>query len=268
MATYLQGQQADRVFVNGEEAAFVFGRGTQVFPNAPLELSGWTQTRVVLDSAERWFEVGFKLDHELVGNPAAGWTDTGNYLKLDLQWSQELVSWSFGKFVPAPVPVVDLGGGVFEYWARAVNPVDSAVKTGALVCSISNGDARNNPLTSVIIAGVVQTLPRFPYYMPGDASKLQEDLIAKGFAGTTVTAPSATTWTISIPSVNYTAFAQSSRVGWPGYLVPDMYGNLTNTSDGLGFQGTFVNAAGVPIYTRAFARLKISGGTRYNAFLP
>ena len=268
MATFTKGHQLDRVFVGGEDAEFVFGRGTQIFPQAPIELSGWQQCRTLMDGNQRWFETGFQLDHLLTGNAAAGWTDAGNYFKLDLQWSTDLINWSFGKFMPAPVPVIDLGDGVYEYWARAVNPVDSMIKTEAISVSITNGDSRNNPFTSVILAGVVQNLPRFPYYMPADATKLQEDLILAGFAGTVVTAASATTWLVSIPSVNYTSFAQGSRIGWPGYLVPDMYGNLTNTVDGIGFQGTFVNEAGVPIQPRAFARIKISAGTRYNAFLP
>ena len=177
-----------------------------------------------------------------------------------MDYSNDLVNWTAGKFVDAPTPVIEREDGTREIWCRALNPVDAAVKTGALVCesTASNGDARNNPITSVMLGGTLLALPRYPYSFPTDASKLQADLIAAGFPGTVVTATSATVWRISVPSVNYIAYSDTSRVGWPGYLVADMFGGMTITVDGRGFTGTFVNAEGVPIKDKGFARLVIT----------
>lgn len=265
--TRTQGVIADRVFVGGQEADFVFGKGTQIFPNLPVELWGRTASRIVSDANEKWFEMGFRMDAALNGNAASGWTDAGDYFRIEPEWSLDMVNWQAGKFIPAPVPVVDLGDGSFEYWARAVNPQDSAVKSGAIFCSstATDGDTRNNPFTSLVLAGVTQLLT-FPYTMPGDAARLQTDLLAAGWTGATVTASAATVWTITIPSINYSSYAQISRVGWPAYTFTDALGNVT-TIDGRGFDGSFVDPAGTPIYPRAFGRLKITGGSRYNPYL-
>lgn len=266
--TRTQGVVIDRVFVGGQEVEFLFGRGTQLLPNLPFELWGMLAPRVVSDAGEKWVEVGFSMDHLLSGNPAAGWVDQGNYFRLEYEWSPDLVNWSVGKFVPAPVPIVDLGGGNYEYWARALNPVDAAVKSGAIQCSstAADGDARNNPFTSVTIAGVVQTLPNFPYTMPGAAAQLQTDLRAAGWTGATVTASAATVWNLSIPAVNFTSYAQGSNVGWPAYEVVDVLSGELLTISGRDFTGSFIDAAGTPIYPKAFGRLKISSGSRYDPY--
>lgn len=273
--TRTQGDVLEQVFVLGEEAEFVFGKGTQLFPNVPFGIWGMTQTRVVDHLGEKWFEVGFQMDHLLAGNPAAGWTDQGNYLRIDYEWSADLVSWSAGKFIGAPVPVVDMGAGVYQYWARALNPVDSAVKSGSIRVSsgypgqpgdIFTQDTRNNPFTGLTIAGVVQPLGGFPYTMPGDAARMQTDILARGWTGATVEASSATVWRIIIPGVSYTLYSQSSSVFWPVYLVADMFGVINSPVDRAGLTGTLVNASGVPIFQRAFGRLKISGGSRYDPY--
>lgn len=262
------GQQIDRVFHAGQEADFAFGRGTLLFSNAPIELYGRTESRVVSHAGERWFEFGFRVDAALTGNGATGWTDAASYLQLEPQWSPDLVNWSMGKFVPAPAPVVDLGGGIFEYWSRALNPQDSAIKTGSLVASNISGDVRNNGFTALVIAGVSQALPNFPYDMTvaGTAAQLQADIIALGWAGTVVTGSTAAAWSVSIPSVNYTSYAQSSYLSFPTYLVGDMFGVLNTPVSRAGFGGSFVDAAGTQIFTKAFARLKITAGTRYDPY--
>ncbi|MDP3850508.1 MAG: hypothetical protein Q8Q59_08400 [Luteolibacter sp.] len=271
---FVGGAEVGQVFFGGEEVEFAFGMGTQLMPHAGIYLEGFSSARVVADAGEKWFEFGFCLDMTgmgggLAGNSGAGWTDPGNYLLLEAQWSPDLINWSMGKFVPAPVPVVDLGAGVFEYWSRALNPQDSAVKTGALVVSRTNGDVRNNPFTSLVIAGVAQALPHFPYDMAvtGTAAQLQGDLEDLGWIGAIVTGSSRATWSISIPSVNYTSYSQTSRVGFPVYLVADMFGAINTPVDHIGFRGSFLDAAGTAIFPKAFARLKISPGTRYNPYL-
>ena len=123
--TFAGGVELDRVFVGGQEAEFVFGQGTQLFPNLPVPIWGAMEGRMVLDDVARWYEVGFRTDAPLSGNAAAGYTDSGNYVRLELQQSEDLMSWAMGQFVPAPVPTVDNGGGTWTHWARATRPSPS-----------------------------------------------------------------------------------------------------------------------------------------------
>lgn len=262
------GNVIDRVFHAGQEADFAFGRGTTMFARAPIELYGRTEARVVDDAGERWFEFGFRVDAALTGNGATGWVDGGNYLRLEAQWSPDLINWSMGKFVPAPVPVVTIGDGTFEYWSRALNPQDSAVKTGSMTAVNSTADTRNNGFTSLVIAGVAQALDHFPYDMsvPGTAAQLQADIRAKGWTGAVVTGTTAIDWSIFIPTVNYTSYSQSSYVGFPTYLVADMYGVINTPISSMFFFGAMVDAAATPIFAKGFARLKITAGNRYDAY--
>lgn len=258
-----QGEVVDRVFVGGQEAGFIFGQGTQIFPNTPVDIYGTTQARIVEDSGKKWFELGFRMDHLLSGNPAAGWTDAGNYFRIDYEWSDDLSTWSAGKFVAAPTPIIDLMDGTWEYWARCINPQDAAIKTANLVCSSSaaTGDSRNNPLTEIKIAGATQSLPNLPYTMPGDAAQLQTDLIAAGWAGASVTATSNLIWEIAIPNVTTSTFNATSYVAWPSYTISTPLG--PSVVNGRGFEGIYVDADGNVIHTKAFGRLKITKGTRY-----
>lgn len=270
---YHKGSEVGRVFVGGQEAEFVFGKGTQILPTLGAEIYGRTEARVVDDAGEKWFEMGFQMDHLLSGNPAAGWTDQGDYFRIDYEWSQDLTTWAAGKFVPAPTPIVDVGGGSYQYWARALNPVDAAIKSGEIRVSSGygqggiNGDitaeARNSPFTALTVAGVSLPLGGFPYTMPDDAARMQTDLRAF-YPDATIEASSSTVWRIIIPTVNFTSYSQTSKVWWPGYLIPDIFGDLTVLVDGAYFFGTLVDAAGTPIVTKAFGRLQITSGSRYN----
>jgi len=262
MATFYQGSRLGKVFFGGVEAAFVFGRGTQIFPHLPVELSGSCEARIVTDAAARWFEFGFTIDTSLTGNSGAGWTDPGLYVRLEIEWSPDLVNWSMGKFLPAPIPVVAAGDGTLQYWSRAINPQDANVKTGALVLAQTGGDVRLQPFTSLVIAGVSQALPNFPYAMPAGAAQLQADLRALGWANASVTAASSATWNIAIPVVNHIGAAQESWVGFTGFEEIDPIGGPF-IIDRFNAGGQFVDAQGTPIFPRAFARLKISNGTRY-----
>lgn len=268
--TRIKGVEASRIFYHGQETTFLFGKGTQIFPNLPVAVYGTSMSRVVTDSGQKWFEFGFMIDTTLTGNSSAGWTDSGNYFKLEPEWSLDLVNWSMGKFVPAPTPVVTVTGG-FEYWSRCIHPVDSSTKTGQLSLVSGSGiagalyDTRNNPFTALTIAGVVRALGGFPYTMPTDAARMQTDLAAI-FPGATVVATTDVDWAITIPNVSLTAYTQTNRISWPQYLVADMYGNINTPCNGADFKGTYVNASGVAIYDKAFARLKISGGTRYDPY--
>lgn len=262
------------MFYVGEEMEFMFGKGSAFFAKSPVALYGMTRVRMVDDVGKKWFEFGFEIDMTgmgggMIGNSGAGWTDPGNYLRLEAQWSDDLVAWQLGKFWPAPVPVVSLGADVYQYWGRAWHPQDAAVKTGALFFSNNSNDTRVNGFTSLVIAGVSVALGGFPYNMAiaGTAARLQADIRTAGFAGAVVTGTTALNWTISIPSVNYTSYSQNSWVGFPGFLTANIFGEVVNLVDKAIASGTFVDGDGVAIFRKAFARLKITAGTRYDPYL-
>ena len=194
------GEEVGFVFREGEEIEFAFGRGTQFFPNAPIEIYGRTQYRVVYDTDQQVFEVGFAIDAELTGNAATGWTDAGNYLKFEIQQSEDLVTWNMGRFIPAPVPVVDLGGGNFQYWARCLVPI-KWVET--LIDFRASSTRYGKEITAMGILGIDVYLPNFPYSMPADAAQLQTDLRANGYPDSVLTVDTATP--ISVEGRNYQA---------------------------------------------------------------
>jgi hypothetical protein len=268
---FVGGVEIGGMHCHGEEAGFAFGRGTQIFPNLPVAIYGAAKARVVMDAGEKWFELGFGIDTVLSGNAAMGWMDAQQYLRIEPQWSSNLVTWAMGKFTPAPTPMIDLGGGNREYWSRAIHPVDSAVKSAQIrVKSGGSGgiraDSRNNPFTGLVVSGVALALGGFPYTMPGDAMRMQGDLQVF-YPGSTVAAASNLAWEIIIPGVTTTAFGQTHRVTWPIYQAgTDFFGNPAYIW-GADFAGEFVNSAGVAIFTHAFGRLKISAGTRYDPYL-
>ena len=197
---FFGGVEIEAMHHDGEEIEFAFGNGTQIFPNAPVEIYGRTQYRVVHDADRQVFEVGFAIDTEMTGNAATGWTDSGNYLKFEIQQSDDLETWNMGRFIPAPVPVVDLGGGNFQYWARCVVPIKWQE---TLVDFRATSTRYGKEITSIEILGVDLDLPNFPYAMPADAAQLQTDLRANGYPDSTVTVD--TTSPISAEGRNYQA---------------------------------------------------------------
>jgi hypothetical protein len=264
------GRDVGKIHIQNKVARFIFGNGMQILPKLEQHLSGYTSCRMLWEGGQHWFEFGIRINAVLDGNPVDGWSDPKGYFRLVPEYSTDLVNWEGGKFTPPTSDMITShGDGRYTYWQRAVNPAASEIKSWAIYCesTVANGDTRNNPFTAVVIAGVTQALPRYPYTMPQDAAALQEDLIAAGWAGTTVTAGSDVVWAITVPTVNFTSLSQASSVRWPGYLVEDVFGNLTNTIDERAFEGNYVNAFGVPIYLKGFGRLRILPGPRYQITL-
>ena len=182
------GQEIDRVFHAGQEADFVFGRGTTMLAKLPAEIYGRTESRTVEDATALWFEFGFRMDVLLAGNGAAGYTDPGNYFRLECEQTEDLLNWSAGKFVPAPVPVVDHGDGTWTYWSRALVPVWwFNVLADLTLTSTRYGKT----ITELSIGGVPVSLPGYPYSMPAQAATLQTHLRAAGYTGATVTSVTA-----------------------------------------------------------------------------
>lgn len=264
---YHNGSIVDRVFHGGVEAEYVLTQGKMIFPepdpNLPFDFG--KLNRVVDDGNEKWFEFGFESPELLNGNAADGWEDPGGYCRIRAWRSEDLVTWD-NDVIASPNSPEATGDGTWNYWARCRFPVDSKVKTGQMwVESTSRGDTRNNPFTSLVINSVSRALGGFPYTMPGDAARMQADMRANGLTGALCVASSNIIWRIDIPNINYTQYATVNRVGWPGYLIADMFGALTITVDGIGFSGQFVNTAGVrTAVPNQFGRFGLSLGSRYD----
>lgn len=182
-SAYYGGAEVGAVYVAGQEAEFVFGRGTQILPTLGAAIWGVCEARTVADAVALWFEFGFRVDAELVGNAAAGFTDPGGYFRLDLQQSTDLTTWAMGRFLPAAVPVVDNGDGALTYWARATVPV-WWFKVVVDLSLTSNRYGKS--IAALSIGGGAVSLPGYPYAMPADAPALQADLRAAGYAGAEV----------------------------------------------------------------------------------
>lgn len=226
-------------------------------------------------SAEKWFEVGFESPILLDGNAADGWLDPHGHFLLRMHRSENLTSWDFD-FVECPSSPETIDGG-YRYWARCKYPVDSATKTGQLraesVASWGSGepgdfggDTRNNPITKLTVAGVNLALGGFPYTLgtAGEDARMTADM-QPFYPGATMVATSNVLWEIIIPGVTLTSFNQTNKIWWePGYLVEDMYGNLTITVNSVGLAGQFVNSAGVrTAVSKQFARLGVSAGPNH-----
>ena len=219
--------------------------------------------RKVTTSTDVWFEVGVPVlaSCPFSGNSAAGWTWLNGFFGLQLYWSENLTSWSVGKFTDSGSPesaTID-GESCLIYWARSIYSIDSKVKTGHMWVEYSSsypGDSRNNPLNALTINNIVRALGGFPYTMPTDASRLQADLRAAGFTDAIVTAASDVVWRIDLYGINFVAYATTNKIYWPQYLVADMNGVVNSPVNGIDFQGEFVNSSGVRCtVSKQFARL-------------
>lgn len=260
-----RGQNVTRIQFQGQRARLIFGKGTQILPQISRELSGFTSTRIVSSGGNKYFEFGIRLNGLMDGSPETGWTDADGYFTMIPEYSTDLINWQLGKFTTPPTDAITAhGGGKFTYWHRAINLVDSSIKTGVLV--FRSQDSRNNPLTSIVLAGVAVSLPNYPYSLPASAAQLQADLIAAGRVGATVTSTATGFWVVTIPDVNFTAIGQSSSISFPSYTVSDPTGG-TSTVSNIGATGTFVDANGIAINPKGFARLKINPGPRYGSVL-
>lgn len=265
---YHAGSEVNRVFHGGVEADYVLHQGKMIFPEPDprLPFDFGNHNRVVNDGNEKWFEFGFESPELMSGSAAAGWTDPLGYVRIRAWRSETLTAWD-NDVIECPTSPEAIDGG-WIYWARCRFPVDSQVKTGQLWCDSGPGngpDSRNNPFTSLVINGVTRALGGFPYTMPGDAARMQADMRSNGLTGALCVATTDTAWRIDIPNINFTSYAVNNKVGWPGYLVADMFGALTITLDGRGFTGQFLNTAGVrTAVPKQFGRFGLSPGPRYD----
>jgi hypothetical protein len=266
--TRTEGIIVDRVFCAGQEAAFVFGKGTQVFPNLPVPIHGCTEARTVDETDALWFEFGFKIDASLAGNAAAGFSDAGNYLHIEIEQSLDLVNWSMGKFVPAPIPVTNNGDGTYTYWSRGIVPV---WWYNVLVDLTVESTRYGKSITDISIGQVTVSLPGYPYAMPSQAATLQTHLRAAGYTGAVVMLY-ADSWSIFLPDRLAAGNLQRQTIltftpgdPYPGF---DLFGNYTGIQPAAAVDGTHGNVRTAGGGTLAesdkqFGRLKLTTGTRY-----
>jgi hypothetical protein len=225
--------------------------------------------RVVNSGGEKWAEFGWLSPvNTLTGDAVTGFLDPTGSLLFKPERSEDLVNWD-SDWIPSPGSPVAVGDGDYMYWVRSKYPIDSAVKAGRLSLKSGTlfgdgtfkGDARNNPITGITIAGVVQPLLGVSYTMPQDAAALQARLIALGWTGAAVTASSNLDWEITITDVTLTDYNLSSRVSWPGYPVQNLFTNFITDVNGADFLGFFVNEFGVRTgVIKQFMRMGISRG--------
>lgn len=187
-AAHVGGSEVGSVFVGGDNIEFAFGHGQQILPGIPTPIYGVMECRTPTDVTGHWMEVGFRIGTELTGNSAAGWSDAGNYFRLDMEYSTDLKTWALAKFEPAPTPVVNNGDGTWTYWSRCVVPL---VWADVVIDFRSTSNRYGKSITSVELFGSHISLPRYPYAMPSQAALLQTDLRAAGYTGALVTSTAA-----------------------------------------------------------------------------
>ncbi len=193
------GQEVARVFHAGQEVNFAFGRGTLLFSKAAIEIYGRTECRTVVETDAYWFEFGFRIDTVLSGNSGAGFSDAGNYFRIECEQSTNLVNWSMGKFIPSPAgAVINNGDGTHTYWHRSTVPI---WWFNILVDLTITSNRYGKSITGLSIGQVPVSLPAFPYAMPSQAANLQTHLRAAGYAGAVI---SSVTAPLSVEIKNHT----------------------------------------------------------------
>lgn len=233
-------------------------RSAAVMPEA-----GELSIRVVEDDVgngqEKWIEVGYSCEdaYGLTGDATTGWTSVGDLVRISILRSENMLTWTVGEMTDAPGSPEPAETGWHTYWSRSIYPIDSSVKYGRITAR-NSGDARNNPILSLAINGVLLDLPNYPYSMPSAAAQMQADIRAAGWAGASVSATTALDWEMSIPDVDMSGYGVGAYVSWPTWDTYDPMGNPVTVS-GQNFTGEFVNSVGrrtaVP---RQFFRLKLS----------
>jgi len=266
---YKGSQRVKKMVRRGVPWKFLVRGGVQVWPcRRRVPLPQPTFRVLEEDGAngmEKWFEVGFTAPEELTGGAAGYWQDSRGRIRIALQRSENLVDWTDGEFIDCATTAFQNEDGDWEYWDRSIFPVDSAVKTGVLTARMNNVNfppyGVANPITSIVLAGVIQALPHYPYDMldAGRRAQLVADMEALGWTGCTVTALGSVGWTMMVPNVFQDNYALGDDFFWEMFLVPDTWGNVVNPCNRSGFSGEWVNSANVrTAVPKQFARLKYS----------
>lgn len=177
--TRIRQQRVSQIYYKGEMRNFVLKKNRILFCKQPVKLPQ-TLIRIKADADGDWMEFGFLSAHLLSGNPATGYTDPGHYLTLTPQSSIDLISWTTGEFIPAPIgAVVDNGDGTYYYWSRSLLAKNYNLVLANLT---SQSDRHAKSITALHIAGQLVALPSYPYLMPDQMDDLRADLNSAGYA--------------------------------------------------------------------------------------
>ena len=217
-----------------------------------------------------WLRVRIDMPEDFAGNPQDGWVDSLGR-RIHLQWSTNLITWSYGKCVAAPVADT-VSGGIRTTYAESIHPQDAQE---LMVDNVIRWDNPTAPwivawqyeqsITLLRLGGVVVDLPNNPYDIPGDAELLQSDLRAAGFDGAIVELNPAEQWweirAYDIPTDNY-AHGPGGTL-YPGYTYLNNKGEIDVVST---MHGTYPNPRFLygedlepfVIYPRQFIRAAIT----------
>lgn len=138
-----------------------------------------------------------------------------------------------------------------------------ALSGGAYWALVTNyaGQLPVSPVSQLVIDNATQSLPNYPYTIPGDEALLISDLEDLGWTDVSIVYQGG--YRIDIPDVESTGYNPSHRVDWTPYLVENMLGELVNYVSSISFDSEAVNEDGVRTAVASqFTRLRLTRGTR------
>jgi len=258
--TYKGGQQIKTLFINGKEVDYLILKGQMVFMKSAEQLQFLlddalkTQTVLTDDAVARWLDVSF-LSSGITGNATTGWVTEDGQGKITVESSSDLQTWYVARFADRAGSPIDNGDGTYTYWSRCSVPnFYYSVRCDYAISSNRYGKS----VTEISLFGTDISLPNFPYALPAQASLLQADLIAAGYAGSTVTVTSnpltATAESYDFDNnhvlhITQSGAAVTSVQAWTGvnialpgypYALPSQASNLQADLRSAGYSGAVV----------------------------
>lgn len=210
--------------------------GNSVSTPAPANL----ERTISLIDGEKFFDVSFVSGQLLAGNATSGFSAHSGRT-VGIEWSQDLATWSTGRFTDLGTPVEVPGG--WRYTARSKTPVSSRIRLADLTAQ----EAWPRTITSVTINSTAVPLPRSPYQLPLQAALLQADLRAAGYAAATVSAAGAG-YRIHVPNVLYSTPNPTAKIAWPPFVSGnDPLTGQPLISSGISFKASYHLADGTPV---------------------
>jgi len=115
-----------------------------------------------------------------------------------------------------------------------------------------------SPVNRVIIRNVPQSLPRFPYTIPGDEALLIADLEDLGWADVAVVYQGG--YKIEVPDVeSSTAYNVQHQIFYPTWETLDIHDVVTLAGGGASFRGTYVNGDNIEtLVPSQFGRVRMT----------
>lgn len=223
--------------------------GSSVSTPAPAALD----RTISLIGGEKFFDISFVSGQLLAGNASSGFSSHSGQT-VGIEWSQDLATWSTGRFTDLGTPVEVPGG--WRYAARSKTPVASRVRFADLTAQ----EARPRTITSVTINSAAVPLPRAPYQLPLQAALLQQDLRAAGYSTATV-ASTGEGYRIQLQNILYTTPNPASTVAWTPFISGyDPLSGQPLISSGISFKASYHLADGTPVDLPVqVARLRTEG---------